>query len=614
MTTPSAIEIPPIVIEPIPNTDPEKVLGYYVTSTAKINVEDAIDTEESRLSAAADPSPKIQEIADYLVASPNPEITISIHGYATSRQPAKKRTDKIHQYASQICEPKTHVLLGYLWSSENPVQSVLQKIQYALKALPTALIGTFISTLLLLLVTIALLLGFGGNAGVLGYLAIAIIPAIAALVLLRLGDAEKLLPWLPVAVGFAALVLTWISQQLWQQVILTLGLILFGFVFTLIFTLVGLRLTAYLRDQFRSANYAVLDLVELIRQLDQAILKSNDDQPLEPRVKLNFLGHSMGCFVVTNTIRILSDVFDPEAIEKNPDPNLGDTLRLGRLVLAAADISTESIMPGRSNFLKSSLRRCEEAYLFTNEGDLALRLASTAANYFSFPARTRFSGYRLGNLTAKHFDNQDQRQNYNLKPSQYGIINQVNPQTNSTKNALCPIYESLEIRSSNQEHRNLQELNALPLRHPDEPFSTRTLVNRFTVFDCTDYLDYKLAPGTVSQSLNGKQPIMSRGLRKASLNLFNYLRLSIEQFLIYRIDTHGGYFQGQFSQQLMFELSFLGFESLLLSYLNSASLTGRTAQQFQSLSPDQQWQLLQHFAEVCQEKQLQVMLSPQRMP
>lgn len=628
MNTLSAPKFPLFQINEILNSNPNNLLGYYVASTAKINIEDP------RIPIANDPSPTIQRIAEYLVASSQPEITLYIHGYATNHQSARERTDKIYLYAQQICKPKTHVLFGYLWPSENPIQddsqslkppiSVLQKIQYTLQALPTALIGTLITTLLLLIVTLILSLGVAGQDGMIGYLLMGIIPVIIALGILKIADAEKLLPGLPVGIGIAALLLNWLSLQSWHQVILSIGLVLFAFGFTLIFTLVGLRLVTYLRDQYRAANYAVLDMVELIRQLDQAILQAGkrrgiqesnwklaaDPNSIEKqRVKLNILGHSLGCFVTTEAIRILSDVFDPLAIEEKPDSKLGKTLCLGRLVLAAADIPTESILPGRSNVLKSSLRRCEEAYLFTNEGDLALRLASTAANYFSFPSRSRFFGYRLGNVTAQHFLDQAQHQNSHLDASRYGILNRV-----LAAQALRPLYDSLEIRSSNQEHRNLQELNSHPLRDPDEPFSPEALVNCFTVFDCTDYQDYKLDPETPPQPTNVLQPIVSRALRQAALNLLNYLYLSIDFFITHRIDTHGGYFQGQFSQQLMYELSLLGFEPLLLLYQPPTALAGRTSQAFRSLDLNTQERLLHEFAKACQKKQLQVVLSPKRIP
>ncbi len=630
MNTSLARKFPLFQINEILNANPNNLLGYYVASTGKINIEDP-------RSAAIDPSPTLQRIAEYLFASSKPEITISIHGYATNHQPAQERTNKIYHYAQQICQPQTHVLLGYLWPSENPIQddsqsleppaSVLQKIQYSLQALPTALIGTLIATLLLLIVTLILSLRVAGQNGVMSYLLMGIIPAITALGVLKIGDAEKLLPGLPIGIGIASLLLTWLSRQSWQQVILSLGLILFGFGFTLIFTLVGLRLATYFRDQYRATNYAVMDMVELVRQMDQAILKAGEWQGIQEsnwkltadpqltekqRVKLNILGHSMGCFVATQAIRILSDVFDPLAIEESPDSKLGKTLCLGRLVLAAADIPTESIMPGRSNVLKSSLRRCEEAYLFTNEGDLALRIASTAANYFSFPSRSRFFGYRLGNVTAKHFSDREQYQNYNLDASQYGIVNSVTAPP--AAQVLRPLYDNLEIRSSNQEHRNLKELNSLPLRDPDEPFSPEALVNRFTVFDCTDYQDYKLEPESSPQPTDVLQPIVSRALRQAALNLLDYVRLSIDFFITKHIDTHGGYFQGQFSQQLMYELSLLGFEPLLLLYQNPRSFAGRTSQAFRSLPPNARAQLLYHFATACQKKQLQVILSPKQNP
>jgi hypothetical protein len=106
-----------------------------------------------------------------------------------------------------------------------------------------------------------------------------------------------------------------------------------------------------------------------------------------------------------------------------------------------------------------------------NEGDLALRLASTAANYFSFPSKTRFSGYRLGNLTVKHFDNKEDRSGY--KPN-YGIVN---------LNRVDLPYNYLEIRSSNKEHRKLTEEPFAPWIAKDP----KKVTNSYSYFDCTDY-------------------------------------------------------------------------------------------------------------------------------
>jgi hypothetical protein len=129
--------------------------------------------------------------------------------------------------------------------------------------------------------------------------------------------------------------------------------------------------------------------------------------------------------VVTNVVRILSDVFDPASIVRNirgkkiesreadefaaqkvvePEmlekvtADIGHVFSLVRLVLVSPDIPAEALIGNRANFLKSSLRRFKEAYLFSNEGDEVLRMISTAANYFSFPTRSRDYGYRLENV------------------------------------------------------------------------------------------------------------------------------------------------------------------------------------------------------------------------
>ncbi|MFZ8425991.1 hypothetical protein ACO1MX_15000, partial [Staphylococcus aureus] len=69
-----------------------------------------------------------------------------------------------------------------------------------------------------------------------------------------------------------------------------------------------LRAIVYFRDTYRATNYGAPDLVQIIRAIDGELGnlrgrgKRND-------VELSFIGHSMGGFVVTNTIRVLSDVF-----------------------------------------------------------------------------------------------------------------------------------------------------------------------------------------------------------------------------------------------------------------------------------------------------------------
>ncbi|MFP4121175.1 MAG: hypothetical protein ACLFWI_09230 [Coleofasciculus sp.] len=104
-------------------------------------------------------------------------------------------------------------------------------------------------------------------------------------------------------------------------------LILFILSLGIILALLALRLSTYLRDRNRAMNYGVVDLVELIRQIDQAVIECRQREDI--RIKLNFLGHSMGCFVVTNVVRILSDIFDTESINKRPSNYIGRVFSLG---------------------------------------------------------------------------------------------------------------------------------------------------------------------------------------------------------------------------------------------------------------------------------------------
>ena len=264
--------------------------------------------------------------------------------------------------------------------------------------------------------------------------------------------------------------------------------------------------------------------------------------------------------------------------------DIGKTFILGRLVLLAPDIPVETIISRRANFLASSLRRCQEAYIFSNEGDLALRLASTAANYFSFPAKTHFSGYKLGNITVKHFAKKDSKilsslysRNGNPKKYQpkYGFIN-------NQSGRLLPSLQYLEIRASDKEHRNLQE----------DPFVLNTqqqegdlASQKVTYFDCTDYIDQKIKadPESPKDNTGNYQGILTYALKKSALNLGDYVCLTIAYFFRVNhrnnktsggfgvedekwINTHGGYFDGKFIQALICDLAFFGIEHVQTSF------------------------------------------------
>ncbi|MBW4695164.1 MAG: alpha/beta hydrolase [Lyngbya sp. HA4199-MV5] len=555
MATPdhSAPDITQFDLSPIDGSESSnRVPGYYVNSTAAINIEDNLVQTDNALVAA-----RIRDIAEYLIASNDPQLVIAIHGYGTQRSDAQQRYSKIHHYAGSICKAQSAIFLGYLWPSEKMTgdpslgTSFQTKLGDAINALPILLTGVISGSFFLSVITVILLLKTSGSSALL-------IPILMASVL----------------------------------------------AFSLVLTLILLRLSTYFRDHYRATNYGVLDLVELIRQLDQAISEKLDVKaPLskDRRIKLTFIGHSMGCFVVTNTIRILSDVFDTNSIAQNPPSEIGRVFSLGRLVLIAPDIPAESIMPRRANFLRSSLRRCEEAYVFSNEGDLALRLASTTANYFSFPARKRSSGYRLGNITARHFQNEQDHANQLLREDAYGIINLNNEKVE-------PPFKCLEVRASDREHQSLEELRNGKVQTETIPGAQGDVIaDVFTYFDCTDYVDFQ---DDLKESERADQPrgIVSFALRKAALNLWDYALLNVSYFKqslgFGGVNVHGGYFNGLWSQQMIYGLAFLGFRQFLLS------LPQATASEHES--PEAMKERLHLLATQCQQKGIQVVLAPIR--
>ncbi|PSB04598.1 alpha/beta hydrolase [Merismopedia glauca] len=492
------------------------------------------------------------------------------------------------------------------------------KIKFALEALPTLLLGILISTLILGIVTVALLFFQPTQANsIVNFVGILLFSGLISFGLTKLGDASRVLPIFPngVILLFCAALICAIATHLIPLPINSNSLLLLMAVFYVLFlgiilALIALKLVTYPGDRFRATNYAVIDLVEFIKQIERAVIKElcvqakvpdeecskirniediEDASIAKNRIRLSFISHSLGCEVVTQTIRILSDVFDPNLRnEGEPSPNIGGVFSLGRIVLVAPDIPLESILSSRSNFLKSSLRRFEEAYVFSNEADLALRLASTAANYFSFPSRSRFRGYKLGNITVKHFANQDDSRKYQLdKDRNYGILKSENdPDKQPHKN--------LEIRASNLEHKTIDELINLK--------EETAIADFFTYFDCTDYKDIKGDPLDPNPPNLIPKGILSHALRKSALNLWSdYIGVSVAYFLKKsedpeHIDVHGGYFEGKFSQELIYNLAFLGYKESLNSYFNN------------STNPTDA------FSQACRSKGIQVLLASKPLP
>ena len=597
----AAFDIQPINSENLS----EKVLGYYLITTATLRVEDSPRNQNETLVNEALVKEKIKNIAAHLSQSDNSQLTVAIHGYANSQSNARSRHQTIYNDAKDICSSNT-VFIGYRWPSENPVEddrepgktrktSFWDKISFAFQSLPTLLLGIFISTLVLGIVTVFLLLGLAAASNLtITFLVIGLVSIILSLLLWLLGRAERVLPIFPNGINLilVAFLIGAIATRLLplpinpNSLLVILSVVFFLFL-GLVLALLALKLSTYPSDRYRASNYGAIDLVEFIRQVERAVIKQSE-QPIKNKVKLSFIAHSLGCEVVTQAIRTLSDVFDQKAVGKDPSSDIGHVFTLGRLAMAAPDIPLESILSGRANFLRTSLRRLEEAYVFSNEGDLALRLASTAANYFSFPARTRFRGYKLGNLTAKHFDNKNHKQGF--KEQKYGIINVKNGQFTKPE----PSHQYLEVRASNLEHRSLDELLQPEQLEQQKQTSKMSAIleeiavaDCFTYFDCTDYKD----------SPSDLKGVLSQARKKSALNLwFDYIPLSFAFFFAQgdkRIDVHGGYFDGEFSQQLIYELAFLGFEEFLHRNFQSSH---------------------SNFSAKCQEKGIQVILASKPLP
>jgi hypothetical protein len=577
--------------------------GYFVFSTAPFNVEDGeadlvVDQTPAmqewslahpgdiqwkavrgrsklklpvRAGGANQEQESIKAIAQDLIRAAgggdSAELVIAIHGYSTEQTNVRRWYKRIFQYVNQSGDQanspfegkKNLVFVGYRWSSERP-EIKWWSIGAALKALPIIL---------------------------------------RVLPILPLG---LLLIILPVVVAFK-----WFSLIPTLLVILALSTVS---VISIVLSLVILRVIVYFRDNYRANNFAVPDLVELIRQLDRMIQSELDRDPAmvgEFRVNLNFVAHSMGAFVATNAIRILSNVFDPAATDKVPTSKIGNIFCLKRLVLVSPDISTLAIENTRANFLASSLRRFDEAYLFSNEGDLALRLASTAANYFSFPANTRKSGYRLGNVTINP-----------VKHPHYGIVNLA---------ALAEIWQICPPESDQQwfeavgNSTTASALNSLsetcldPLSKQDGDSNRLTIADLFTYVDCTDYIEVvDQADDLIKRflqenrkyhrfikrfNLEGAQVqalgVLSRANgvsrpKPKGLNFLDYALLILD-FLLGR-DVHGGYFAAPFTQKLIYQLAFLGFHETISSYDSDPNLA------------------LNRFEQDCKRYWLQVLLSP----
>ena len=523
-----------------------RIPTYFIESTAPDNVDDTQDRDNTdkempqdlrkQLRPIVPSDDAVKEIADILASGTDPNLVVMVHGFNnpepdvlkmyTAAAKAIQRDDKILGGRGLVC-------VGYRWTSEK-MGTPASGSWTALPTLPTWV------------------LYFG-----------------AAIVLL----------------SSPFFYLVWVFICKWAEV----GVSLFAHLLALtgsiaaglILMVVLLRAIVYFRDNYRASNYGVPDLIQIIRAIDQEVVeqrrrKGPKDQP-DRLVQLSFIGHSMGGFVVTNTIRTLTDVFKHPVGALNhfgadaPPPGqhlktIGTVFELKRFVLASPDIPAETLLSDRGNFLASSLLRFHEAYLFSNEGDEVLRQISTLANYFVFPAKSRDHGFRLGNVEILSTD--------------FGLIKRPENEFLGTLRignlTLQQLYDRLEQAQASR-HRTTGTRRAQP-----------SLPTVFSYFDCTDYVDQNNEGEpdqhllTFAKCLKHKQ-----GNAKARLSFPAHLRLLYAYVFKHKPNVHGGYFEGRLSQELIYRLACLGYDATEATY-GSESLLGKA----------------------CADKQIRMLLSP----
>jgi Putative serine esterase (DUF676) len=489
---------------------------YFIESTAPDNVEQGVDPGGAPPDGLTpvDPDEAVKEIAETLTPENDLEVdanlVVMVHGfntppdralefYAKALAALQKNQDELFGDAA-----RRTVCVGYRWPSER-IGSVLLSSVSALPAFP----------LIILAVSV---------------LAVALCIWIMAAVLKLVGVVE-----------------TDVTQDLLTKIAVVCGLLIFAIV-----VLALLRAIVYFRDVYRATNYGVPDLVEVIRQIDREAVQRMRDlgetgaSSRRRRIALSFVGHSMGGLIVTNAIRVLSDVFGRDVIRTTLSgrlrPEMADREREGeddevpgrighvftlmRFLLVSPDIPAEALLADRANFLASSLRRFREAYLFSNEGDEVLRAISTAVNYFTFPTLSRVYGYRLGNAE--------------ILTSGFG--------------ATPPNQNSLDILRTGTE--TLSSLSGKTTRAQRPAAVARA----FTFFDCTDYKDGDPPRGMLTEALNFK-----RNNPAAAIPLWEQLKLLV-LYSMGRVDVHGGYFDGAVTQRLIYRLACLGGDGSLRAY------------------------------------------------
>lgn len=333
---------------------------FLVTSTAPVSLE-----VNRQLPPLAEYSPlfNVDELAKRILDMPAQQITVRTHGYSTPApsfyQMLSNEADALNDsHAPESKLDHDHIYIGYQWPSEQPITSRGLWADY--RNHPGIVLKFLVS--------------------------LGILAAIVGLLLY-----------------FPFQLITPIS--VFGAVCLVFGLWLLAFLL--------LRVVVYQRDRYRTIHYGAPDLAEFFWRLDSALSNPQNypsgwqavaaAMPIT-RIKVNLIGHSMGCLMLVNMLRILSDRFgkddggtilpDTKGLQ-NPEA-IGNHFTLDSLILASPDIPLEFLREGRNNYVRSAIRRCRRIYLFCSDRDTVLRYLSTVGNWFTEPS-IQMSGMRLGN-------------------------------------------------------------------------------------------------------------------------------------------------------------------------------------------------------------------------
>lgn len=316
------------------------------------------------------------------------------------------------------------------------------------------------------------------------------------------------------------------------------SIIIFTFIFWLLAFLL-LRLLVYQRDRYRAIHYGAPDLAEFFWRLDNALNKKENSPAKQNKptpLKVNLVGHSMGCLVLVTTLRILSDKFGKDDLEailpdfkqvshiegkhhtlqvndrvdsKREDPSLfGEYFDLAKLILFSPDIPLEMLREGRNNYVRSAIRRCDRIFLMSSDRDIVLRYLSAIINWFTEPS-IEMSGMRLGNVYLQR---------------------EKDPNKHAKENRQAIGYDD------KQSIEHYPWFRVILTSEPAvKPTSSYELFRKFNYLDCSEM---KLNSGW--GGVNGVC---------WNMNCYNALLIDLLNTIFYifqgftKIDVHGGYFQ-----------------------------------------------------------------------